>query len=136
MQLHRGVRRDAWIFCLDYGRLMGDPKGLCGEGLAAQQCAAATRPLHRHVTTFGTALYCVIALTSNSHAAIHRPTFLELRHLKFLSMGWSLIPADCRSFADIIFHDSQVGRTGRHHLACDQVLRNQRTWGTADPSSP
>jgi hypothetical protein len=26
MQLHRGVRRDAWIFCLDYGRLMGDPE--------------------------------------------------------------------------------------------------------------
>jgi hypothetical protein len=28
MQLHRGVRRDAWIFCLDYGRLMGDPRAL------------------------------------------------------------------------------------------------------------
>jgi hypothetical protein len=33
MQLHRGVRRDAWIFCLDYGRLMGDPErlGICLE---------------------------------------------------------------------------------------------------------
>jgi hypothetical protein len=26
MQLHRGLRRDAWIFSLDYGRRMGDPK--------------------------------------------------------------------------------------------------------------
>jgi Asp-tRNA(Asn)/Glu-tRNA(Gln) amidotransferase A subunit family amidase len=26
MQLHHGLRRDAWIFSLDYGRLMGDPE--------------------------------------------------------------------------------------------------------------
>jgi hypothetical protein len=31
MQLHRGVRRDAWIFCLDYGRLMGDPIDVVSE---------------------------------------------------------------------------------------------------------
>jgi hypothetical protein len=24
---------------------------------------------------------------------------------------------------------------GRHHLACDQVLRNQRTWGTTEVRS-
>jgi hypothetical protein len=41
MQLHHGLRRDAWIFSLDYGRLMGDPKvrKICYKARAYSACA-------------------------------------------------------------------------------------------------